>query len=108
MPLLFLRGRAILICLVTDSSLDDLHQFRTRSLVFVHDICKKLGAAGVSLVCRSRAVFECHSSFQPQIQVSYRLALSDSPLVLLRALPDDSVCTRDEHDALELVKRSSR
>ncbi|KIJ26915.1 hypothetical protein M422DRAFT_785099 [Sphaerobolus stellatus SS14] len=69
-------------------SLDDLHDLRTRSLVFVHDLCNKLQAAG--------------------IQVSYRLALCDTPLVLLRALPEDSACTRDDHDALELAKHGGR
>ncbi|KAF8516152.1 hypothetical protein BU17DRAFT_92983 [Hysterangium stoloniferum] len=69
------------------TDLHDLNELRSRSLVFVHDLCEKLGSAG--------------------IQASYRLVPSDTPLVLLRALPEDSPCSCDESDALNLAKHGS-
>ncbi|KAF8509807.1 hypothetical protein JB92DRAFT_3119520 [Gautieria morchelliformis] len=70
------------------TDLHDLHELRSRSLVFVHDLCNKLGAAG--------------------IQVSYRLAPSHTSLVLLRAFSDVRISTRDESHALEQAKHGGR
>ncbi|KAF8581631.1 hypothetical protein K439DRAFT_1353280 [Ramaria rubella] len=70
------------------TDLHDLQELRSRSLVFVHDLCRKLGSAG--------------------IQVSYRLAPSHTSMVLLRALPEDRVSVQEESDALEQASHGGR
>ncbi|KZS92955.1 hypothetical protein SISNIDRAFT_91155 [Sistotremastrum niveocremeum HHB9708] len=53
----------------TFTDLHDLHNLRSRSLVFIHELLSALRAAG--------------------IQASYILAPSDLPIVLIRTLPAD-------------------
>ena len=39
-----------LLSVCTGTDLHDLHELRSRALVFVHDLCKKLSAVGVRAV----------------------------------------------------------
>ena len=103
-PIYVPRHRLPIFCAGAD--LHDLHELRSRSLIFVHDIRDKLGSTGVRII--SAAIRTMLNSCCIQIQVSYRLVPSHTSLVLLRALPEERVPTKDEPQALEQAKLGGR
>jgi len=66
------------------TDLHDLHDLRSRSLLFVHDLLNALRSVGV--------------------QATYHLAPSDSDLVVIRALPTEKVASITGH--MELFARA--